>query len=233
MPGVETSAIALRGDYAQSLHQAGFELDPLDVQYGKFKFTNMDATGHLDSTSGLKFRISSALMENEGKSQFRNLNMEGTANEGCADYNLKLTDRSGLYQIDLTARSEVFRDSITIFPANSKVVLANEIWQISNDSRITYLNDGSILCKDLYLDGKDHYVNANGVISERNQDTLLLDFGNFRFDDLSPFLTESSLDSLEGKLNGSVMVTGLLGDPHFTGDVAARNLRYYSTDFGG
>ncbi len=231
-PALKTGVLNFNGKYQKSNGTGLFNLLPTSITYGNYKFTDLDVNTKLHPDSGLDFRISASGMLNENRPQFLNLNAQGRALDGTADYHLDLTDRTGDYIVNLIARSEVFKDSITLLPANSKLTLANEIWYVTDESQLTILNNGRILCNDLYLDGKDHFVQAVGVISDRKSDTLSVDFGNFRFDNIRPFLAGSALDSMEGKMNGNVRISSILGSPHFMGEIAGRDLRYSGQDFG-
>jgi hypothetical protein len=171
-------------------------------------------------------------MENAGKPQFLNINAVGRAFDGCVDYNVKFADRTNKYKVDFLARSEIFRDSITVFPAGSNLIMATEKWEVTDNSELTIFNNGKIYCSELYLDGLDHYIEAKGTLSRSEHDTFSLDFGNFGFNNIRPFLTESALDSMEGKMNGVILISSALESPHFTGEIQGRDLKYYGELFG-
>jgi len=230
--GMSTSALAFNGYYSSFNDAGSLNIKPFDFNYNQYKFKNLDLSSKYQLNNGLDFRISALEIQNSNKPQFLNVNLQGIAKEGSADFSLDFTDRTGEYLINLNTKSEVFADSITLLPMNSKIIMAKELWTVSDFSQITFLNNGRIFCRELYLDGKTHFIEAKGVISSLETDTLHVDFGNFGFDNLKPFLLESSLDSMEGKMNGTLHLSNLLGSPHFTGEIQGRNLKYYGQDFG-
>lgn len=232
MPGLKSNPVHFNGNYYGGRGLAFAELEQMDLEYGPYELKNFEIHTDRRQDSTLKFEASALALYNEGNMQLQNMSVSGSAQHGLAEFNVKLADKTGNYSMDLNAISNVFKDSITIDMLESELKMNEEKWEVDRRSKLVLLNDGTIKVPLLFLDGKDHFVEATGVISARATDTLNVDLGNFSFDFVRPYLKQSALDSLEGRINGKIQVAALLGWPRFSGEINARDLNFYSVHYG-
>ncbi|MCC7299122.1 MAG: translocation/assembly module TamB domain-containing protein, partial [Bacteroidia bacterium] len=232
VPGLKTNEVNIFGDYDTEAGTAHIQLPALKVQYENFTAENFEF--HADRSGGnkLNFSASAAKFVSSDEPILTNISINGIAADGKAEYNLKFADNSGENTIDVDGFSEFLADNISLNITGSALKVNAEDWTIGKESRLSIDDDGTINCEYLYLDGIDHYIEAHGKISARKTDTLVVDFGNFGFDFIKPFIKESILDSFSGRFNGTVRIASLLGWPTFDGDISGRDLKLYSIAYG-
>lgn len=231
LPGLSSSALAFYGNFKTSMGTADIQVPATDFTYNNLKIEGLEL--HADRKAGqLNYSISAARWFSDDELLLQNMGLTGNAANSLATYNLKFSDNTGENTVDLDASSEILAADITFKIDESALKVNNEDWTIGKESKLRLRNDGAIVCDYLYLDGKTHYVEANGVISASPIDTLNIDFGNFGLDFIRPFIKESALDSFEGRFNGNVNVSALLGWPRFEGEISGRDLKFYSVPYG-
>lgn len=231
--GLKSDPLFIKGNFNNINHTAILNIKPLNVSLNQYDFNNLVVNARRMGLDNMDFSIVLSEFYNDGELQLKDMSVNGKAEKNLVGYTVKVADNSGDYHINLDLVSHVLKDSISFRFLSSELKMDREFWTVDkNLTQISLLNDGTILCPMLYLDGKDHFVEASGVISARSTDTLLIDFGNFSFDFIRPYMKHSVLDSLEGRLNGKIEVAALLGWPRFSGEISARDLTFYGVRYG-
>lgn len=230
-PGLGSSKVSIYGNFNINDGTASVQLPATDFYYNNVKIEALEI--HADRKNDvLNYSAAAHNFYSDEEVVLKNIGLKGAAQNGKATYNLKLSDNTGSNTIDVDAISEILESTITLNVGESLLNVNNEAWTIGEESQIRILDDGAIQCDYLYLDGVTHYVEARGKISSSPKDTLLVDFGNFGLDFVRPFIKESLLDSFEGRFNGNIKVSALLGWPRFEGEISGRDLEFYSVSYG-
>ncbi|MBS3914485.1 MAG: translocation/assembly module TamB domain-containing protein [Bacteroidetes bacterium] len=232
MPGMKTNAIVFKGNYQYSERSGHLDVEPIDLQYGDYLINKVEFHAGLSKETGLHVETAAESFENTGEILLRNFGISGDVLQGLAEYNLKLSDKTGKYLVDLDAISNILKDSFTVSFTASDIKFDKEDWKIDPESKLVVLDNAILRVPYLYLDGKEHFVEARGTMSKSQKDTLNLDLGNFGFDFIRPFMKKSFLDSLEAKINGTVQISGVFGNPGFSGGISGRDIRFYSVKYG-
>ncbi len=167
--------------------------------------------------------IENVQIENTLKNNLNKLNITWKNND-TTEYSGEIFANAGLYKSPATSNIVV---DIELTP--SIIVIDNDMWYI-NDCH--FMIDSSSISVNNFTFNKEHYYYyANGVISEKAGDSLVLIFNEIALSDLSFFLGNKSMQ-FNGKLNGELKLTGLYNTPMAIAMLTVDNLSFNKSIFG-
>ena len=229
---ISLTGLNFNGFYNSADGSMRLAVEPLDVCYGSTTIRHLALNGRKDDSVKLNLRLFASGLAVEDSALFSNLEMKGEFYNNKADFELKMANTANNEEIDLIAESRIYPDSIGMNLGKSKLNLYGNEWVFEEQSGITVIGFNRIRANNLYLKGKDFYLELNGMLSALKTDSLKIDFGNFTFENIKPFVPRHSLDSLTGVLNGTMFITSVFNNPGVWGDIAARRLKYYGVEYG-
>lgn len=231
-PSFNTTAFFASGMFNGRTETLQISMQPLDICVGQFAVSQLVLNARKEDSTHLDFNVSAANLSHHDSDWFNNIEVTGTACQSDVNLELKMRDAKWNEEIDIITRSEVFKDSISMHLANSRLELMHNEWQVAGNAGITFLPNGRVKINNMYFESRDAFFEINGMVSERTTDTLHIDAGNFSLQNLSPLFPGYSLDSLKGQINAGVYITSVLKKPRVWGDLSARNLSYMGYDYG-
>jgi len=107
---------------------------------------------------------------------------------------------------------------------NMGVLLNGREWTVDRDNYVT-IDTNLIDIHKLFFSGGDQFLRAEGVISGRAQDTLLLAFNKVDISTLDKFTGMKAID-LEGMLSGKVQLMNLYKDIRVTSDLRLDKFKF-------
>ncbi len=156
----------------------------------------------------------------------KDINITNFLKNDSLNFNIKLSDKNAVNQLDLYGLVEFGRDAtakLKLLP--SDVILEKEKWKIQEQVSIRIL-DGKTQVSGFELSNGIQKVRINGFISDNPADELKLSFEKFNMRTLNQ-LTKTSGIFLKGALNGDVKLTGITKSPgvdaHLTIDSLTMN----------
>ncbi|WP_166091530.1 translocation/assembly module TamB domain-containing protein [Mucilaginibacter inviolabilis] len=142
----------------------------------------------------------------------KDINITNFLKNDSLNFNVKLSDKNAVNQLDLYGLVEFGRDTtakLKLLP--SDVILEKEKWHIQEQVRIRLL-DGKTQVSGFELSNGPQKVRINGFISDNPADELKLSFEKFNMRTLNQ-LTRTSGVYLRGDLNGDVKFTSITKSP--------------------
>jgi hypothetical protein len=142
----------------------------------------------------------------------KNINISNFLNRDSLKFNVKLSDKDAINQLDLYGLVEFGRDTtakLSLLP--SDVILEHQRWKIQEQVRIRLL-DGKTQVSGFELSRGVQKVRINGFISDNIEDKLKVEFEKFSMATLNQ-LTKASGIMLHGALNGDVVLSGITKAP--------------------
>ena len=156
----------------------------------------------------------------------KDINITNFLKNDSLNFNVKLSDKNAVNQLDLYGLVEFGRDTtakLKLLP--SDIVLEKEKWKLQEQVRIRLL-DGKTQVSGFELSNGIQKVRINGFISDNPTDELKLSFEKFNMRTLNQ-LTKTSGIFLRGSLNGDVKFTSIVKSPgidaHMTIDSLTMN----------
>ncbi|UOE48996.1 translocation/assembly module TamB [Mucilaginibacter sp. SMC90] len=156
----------------------------------------------------------------------KDINITNFLKNDSLNFNVKLSDKNAVNQLDLYGLVEFGRDTtakLKLLP--SDVILEKEKWKIQEQVRIRLL-DGKTQVSGFELSNGNQKVFIDGFISDNPADELKLSFQKFNMRTFNQ-LTRTSGINLNGYLDGDVKMTSVLKSPgvdsHLTIDSLTMN----------
>lgn len=156
----------------------------------------------------------------------KDINITNFLKNDSLNFNVKLSDKNAVNQLDLYGLVEFGRDTtakLKLLP--SDVILEKEKWKIQEQVRIRLL-DGKTQVSGFELSNGPQKVFIDGFISDNPADQLKLSFRKFNMRTFNQ-LTRTSGVNLKGYLDGDVKLTSVLKSPgidsHLTIDSLTMN----------
>jgi hypothetical protein len=231
-PSFNTTSLQAYGMFDGKTETMQLTVDPMDMCWGQFSAKQLSCNARKEDKGQMEFNISAAHLSHHDSDWFNNLEITGTACQSDVNMELKMKDARWNEEIDIVTHSEVHKDSVSMHLANSRLELMHNEWQVAGNAGVTFMSRGRIQIHDLYLESRDAFFEVNGILSDRNSDTLHVDAGNFSLQNLSPLFPGHLLDSLKGRVNARVYIASVFKKPRVWGDFSARNLEYRDIDYG-
>ncbi|SDF36344.1 Autotransporter translocation and assembly factor TamB [Mucilaginibacter pineti] len=161
----------------------------------------------------------------------KDINITNFLKHDSLNFNVKLSDKNAVNQLDLYGLVEFGRDTtakLKLLP--SDVILEKEKWKIQDQVRIRLL-DGKTQVSGFELSNGAQKVRINGFISDNPADELKLSFEKFNMRTLNQ-LTKTSGIYLKGYLNGDVKMTGITKSPGVSANLGIDSLTMNKTLVG-
>ncbi len=231
-PSLNTTAFNASGMFDGKFETMALKIDPMDICIGQISAKQISCNARKEDSSHLDFNISAASLSHHDSSWFNNIDVTGSACLSDVNMELKMKDARWNEEIDFIAHSEVYKDSVAMHLANSRLELMHNEWQVAGNAGITFLPEGQIRVNNMYFESRDAFFEVNGMMSDKHTDTLHIDAGNFSLQNLNPLFPGGGLDSLNGRINAGIHITSALKKPRIWGDFSARNLEYMGVEYG-
>lgn len=231
-PSLNTTSISAYGIFDGKAETMQMNVEPMDVCWGQFSAKQLSCNARKQDSSHLEFNVSAAYLSYQDSEWFHNIEMTGTACQSDVNMELKMKDARWNEEIDFVTHSEVYKDSVAMHLANSRLELMHNEWQVAGNAGITFLPEGRLKINNMYFESKEAFFEINGMVSDHAGDTLHLDAGNFSLQNLNPLFPGHALDSLNGRINADVYMTSVLKKPRVWGDFSARDLEYMGVEYG-
>ncbi|MES2277993.1 MAG: translocation/assembly module TamB domain-containing protein [Bacteroidota bacterium] len=161
----------------------------------------------------------------------KNVNIANVLNRDSLKFNVKLSDKDAINQLDLYGLVEFGRDTtakLSLLP--SDVILENQRWKIQEQVRIRLL-DGKTQVSGFELSNGTQKVRINGFISDNAADKLKVEFDKFSMTTLNQ-LTKPSGIKLTGSLNGDVVLSAITKAPGVDAHLVIDSLKMNETLIG-
>jgi hypothetical protein len=110
------------------------------------------------------------------------------------------------------------------------VFLDHRYWNIARDN-FCIIDTSNILIHNLSLSSGEQFLKADGIISDRHEDTLNLAFNKLNISDLDLLLHSKSLD-IDGILNGRAAISGVMKNMTVMGNISIGDLFFNKEHLG-
>lgn len=167
----------------------------------------------------------------EGGLYVKNIIIQNTLKNDSLSFNIKLSDKDAVNQLDLYGLVEFGTDTLaklSLLP--SDVIIDNQIWKIQDKVRIKFENNRTLI-DNFELSNKDQLIAVNGAISKNEDDGLEIVIQNLRMTSLSQ-LTQAYGVNLNGIMSGTANLSAILGTPNIKSDINIDSLQYNQTPIG-
>lgn len=161
----------------------------------------------------------------------KNITVTNFLKRDSLNFNIKLSDKTAVNQLDLYGLVEFGRDTtakLKLLP--SDVILENQKWRLSEEVRIRLL-DGKTQVSGFALTNGPQKVKINGFISDNPEDKLKIDFEKFSMITLDQLTKAAGVD-LKGSLNGDVELSSILKSPGVNANLGIDTLVMNNTLIG-
>ncbi|QJD94747.1 translocation/assembly module TamB [Mucilaginibacter robiniae] len=161
----------------------------------------------------------------------KDINVINMVRNDSLNFNVKLSDKNAVNQLDLYGLVEFGRDTtakLKLLP--SDVILERETWKLQEQVRIRFLND-KIQVAGFELSNGQQQVRINGFVSDNPTDQLKVEFEKFNMSTINQ-LTKSAGVNLLGTLNGNVILTSVTKSPGVDADLRIDSLLMNQTLVG-
>jgi len=160
-----------------------------------------------------------------------NVNFANILRNDSLNFNIKLSDQDDINQLDLNGLIEFDQNaSIQLSLLPSDVIINREEWRIQEKVRFGF-GDGKASIDGLELTQGDQLVKINGIISNKEDDVLTINFQDFSLKTLNPLSQPAGIE-MAGLMNGEVEVRSLLKNPFIQSDITAKGIEYNQTAIG-
>ncbi|MEO5911026.1 MAG: translocation/assembly module TamB domain-containing protein [Pelobium sp.] len=167
----------------------------------------------------------------EGGIYVQNIIIQNTLKNDSLTFNVKLSDKDAVNQLDLYGLVEFDTDTLaklSLLP--SDLIIDNQVWKIKDQVGIKFEKDETII-DNFELSSEDQLVAINGAISKSIDDGLEVVIENLRMSSLTQ-LTKTFGVSLSGTMNGTANLSAILGTPEIKSEVTIDSLKYNQTSIG-
>lgn len=169
-------------------------------------------------------------MENNGIF-VKNIVLQNTLKNDSLTFNVKLSDKDAVNQLDLYGLVEFGSDTLaklSLLP--SDLIIENDVWKIQDKVKFKFEEKRTII-ENFELSNKTQLLAINGAISSSKDDLLEIVTENFRLSSLRQ-LTKGLGIELSGIMNGSANLSAILGEPDIKADLTIDSLKYNETEIG-
>lgn len=231
LPGLYLGPLRVSGHYFANQNTFDLQMGPFSLEYGRMYMEKAVFTMEKPRKNGFvktQFKTNYILVENTLYDTFA-LTME-VANGGF-QIATKLHDKSDRYSLSLKGNGAIHANSSNLYFKETEFKILNQVWKLDKQARISFMTDKWEV-NDFYLADAGHFLEISGDISDSNQDTLNIEFGNFTPKVLAPFFPRNSFDSLKFRSNGNISLCAVRGDMQFFGSLGINKLTYMGQPFG-
>ncbi len=201
------------------------------LKYNDMTFSNIILDENT-SAEDLEAVISLDRVEfSEGGVYVQNIIIQNTLRNDSLSFNVKLSDKDAVNQLDLYGLVEFGKDTlakVSLLP--SDVIIDNQVWKLKDQVRIKF-DDHKTIIDNFELSNEEQLVAVNGAISSNADDALEVVIENLKMTSLSQ-LTKSFGVNLNGTMNGKANLSAILGTPNIQSDITIDSLEYNNTEIG-
>ncbi|MBC7655383.1 MAG: translocation/assembly module TamB domain-containing protein, partial [Oligoflexus sp.] len=161
----------------------------------------------------------------------QNVIIQNTLKNDSLSFNVKLSDKDAVNQLDLYGLVEFGTDTlakISLLP--SDVIIDNQVWKIQDKVRIKF-EDNRTIIDNFELSSDKQLIAVNGSISKNPTDKLEVVIKDLKMVSLSQ-LTKGFGVNLNGTMNGEAHLSSILGTPNIQSDITIDSLKYNKTAVG-
>lgn len=201
------------------------------LKYGRSTFSNLIIDENT-SAKDLEAVISLDKIEFSNGGLFvQNIIIQNTLKNDSLSFNVKLSDKDAVNQLDLYGLVKFGRDTlaqVSLLP--SDVIIDNQIWKIKDQVKLKFDTSKTVI-DNFELSNDQQLVAVNGAISNSNTDGLEVVVKNLNMSSLSQ-ITKGFGVNLKGTMNGSANLSAILGTPNIQSDFTIDSLSYNKTKVG-
>ena len=201
------------------------------INYKDMTFTNVILDENTTNKS-LEAVLSFDKIElSDGGLYFQNVIIQNTLKNDSLSFNVKLSDKDAINQLDLYGLVQFGTDTLaklSLLP--SDIIIDNQTWKIRDQVRIKFDNNRTLI-EGFELSSDKQLIAVNGAISSSEADQLEIVIGDLKMTSLSQ-LTKGFGVNLNGTMNGTANLSALLGTPKIQSDVTIDSLKYNQTVIG-
>lgn len=179
----------------------------------------------------LGVNISLSQIDLTDKLLIKNINITNFLKRDSLNFNIKLADKDATNQLDLYGLVNFGKDTtarLTLLP--SDVILEHQNWRIEQNTNIRLL-DGKTQVSGFVLSNGRQKVKIDGFISDNPEDKLKVAFDKFSMHTLDQ-LTKAADLTLNGTLNGDILLTGITKTPGVDAHLGIDSLQMNKTLVG-
>ncbi|MVN22596.1 translocation/assembly module TamB domain-containing protein [Mucilaginibacter arboris] len=162
----------------------------------------------------------------------KDINITNFLKRDSLNFNIKLSDKNAINQLDLYGLVEFGRDTtakLKILP--SDIIIEQQKWRIAEQVRIRLLENARTQIANFVLSNGVQKIGIDGYISPKPDDKLKVTFDNFNLASLDQ-LTKSAGIKLSGVLNGNAVLNAVTNNPGVESDLHADSISINKTLIG-
>ncbi|RYE28443.1 MAG: hypothetical protein EOP42_16830 [Sphingobacteriaceae bacterium] len=162
----------------------------------------------------------------------KNINITNFLKRDSLNFNVKLSDKNAVNQLDLYGLVEFGRDTtakLKLLP--SDIIIEQQKWRLAEQVRIRLLENARTQVEGFVLSNGSQKISIDGFISPKPEDKLKISFNQFRLASLDQ-LTKASGLKLTGTLNGDATLNALTSNPGFESNLRADSIMLNKTAIG-
>ncbi len=162
----------------------------------------------------------------------KNINITNFLKRDSLNFNIKLSDKNSVNQLDLYGLVEFGRDTtakLKILP--SDIIIEQQKWRIAEQVRIRILENARTQIAGFVLSNGLQKISIDGFISPKPEDKLKVAFDRFSLTSLDQ-LTKASGIKLTGTLNGDAVLSSITSTPGVESDLRADSITINKTAIG-
>lgn len=201
------------------------------IQYDKMVFHDLLIDESTDNDyMGVNISLSKV---NFSDSLFiKNINITNFLKRDSLNFNIKLSDKNAVNQLDLYGLVEFGRDTtakLKLLP--SDIIIEQQKWRLAEQVRIRILENARTQIAGFVLSNGSQKISIDGFISPKPEDKLKIAFDQFKLASLDQ-LTKASGIKLTGTLNGEAVLNAVTSNPGFETDLHADSITLNKTAIG-
>lgn len=166
-----------------------------------------------------------------GELLLKNIVIQNTLKNDSLAFNVKLSDKDAINQLDLYGSVEFGNDTlakISLYP--SDVIIDNQIWKIRDLVKVRF-DDKKVTIDGFELSNKNQLIAINGSISSSIDDQIEVVIQDLNMKSLSQ-ITKNFGVNLAGNMSGTANLSAILGDPKIQSEITIDSLKYNNTNVG-
>ncbi len=162
----------------------------------------------------------------------KDINITNFLKRDSLNFNVKLSDKNAVNQLDLYGLVEFGRDTVTklkLLP--SDIIIEHQNWKLADQVRIRLLPGNKTEVTGFNMQRGAQTVKIDGFISANPDDHLNINFDKFNMSTLNQ-LSKSVGIVLGGKLNGDVVLSSITGKPNLESKLNIDSLSFNKSLIG-
>ncbi len=201
------------------------------IQYDKMVFHDLLIDESTDNED-IDINISLSKVNFTDSLFIKNINITNFLKRDSLNFNIKLSDKNAVNQLDLYGLVEFGRDTtakLKILP--SDIIIEQQKWRIAEQVRIRILENARTQIAGFVLSNGLQKISIDGFISPKPEDKLKVAFDRFSLASLDQ-LTKASGIKLTGTLNGDAVLSSITSTPGVESDLHADSITINKTAIG-